>query len=270
MIDIGANLTHEYFSGRIDDTIAEAAAEGVEHIIVTGTDLTSSSRARELTATHGRLSFTAGIHPHSAVPAQHPDLDAVSALWAQTCCVAVGELGLDYNRMYQGKKQQQDCFSAQLEMSAATALPLFLHMRDAEGDFIDIISALARDRKKVVHCYTSGPSVLKKLLDLDAMIGITGWICDERRNQDLIESLKYLPADRIMIESDAPWLMPRTVPNFRRIRHNHPRYLRHVLDQVAASKGLDGTSLASQIRASTIAFFALDRIRGDERATPAE
>ncbi len=265
MIDIGANLTHDYFCGRIDDTIAEAVAEGVEHIIVTGTDLTSSSRARELTAAHGQLSFTAGIHPHSAVPAQHPDLGAISALWAQTHCVAVGELGLDYNRMYQEKKQQQDCFSAQLEMSAAAELPLFLHMRDAEEDFIDIISALARDRKKVVHCYTNGPAVLKKLLDLGAMIGITGWICDQRRNQDLIESLKYLPADRVMIESDAPWLLPRTVPDFRRIRHNHPRYLRYVLDQIAVCKGLDGVGLAHQIRANTIAFFALNRNSDDQR-----
>ena len=257
MIDIGANLTHEHFRHDVPQVLAEAKAAGLEHIIATGADIDSAEEARALAEAHAGLSFTAGIHPHQAGALDAPQQAALQRLWAHPRCVAVGEAGLDYKRMHQPKPAQRDCLVAQLALSRDLALPLFLHNREADADFIDILDREARGRSMVVHCYTGGSATLRRLLDRGAMIGITGWLCDERRNHDLRAALDYLPIESTMIESDAPWLLPRSIEGFRRIRHNHPKLLGHVLAALARAKRMDIEDCAARLRANSIEFFGL-------------
>ena len=183
LIDIGSNLTHSSFAADLDQVIGRAVAAGVARQVVTGTDLASSRAAADLAARHPRMLWsTAGVHPHHAIslePALQADLEELLAL---PQVVAVGECGLDYFRDFSPRPAQRAAFLAQLEIAARTDKPVFLHQRDAHADFTAILSEhRAALRGGVAHCFTEGPEELEAYLGLDLSIGITGWVCDERR-----------------------------------------------------------------------------------------
>jgi TatD DNase family protein len=263
LVDIGANLTNKAFTADLAEVLARARAAGVAQIVVTGTSCAGSAAAADL-ALANDLVATAGIHPHNAQD-YDPEMGAeLQALLARPTVVAVGECGLDYNRMFSPREAQLRCFEAQLVMAAQHRKPLFLHERDA-GD--DMLALLREHRKRltaaVIHCFTGTGALLDAYLALDLHIGITGWICDERRGRHLRDLVARIPADRLMLETDAPYLLPRTPPGSAaaaartRDRRNEPAFLPLVLQAVAEAQGRPAADVARETTAAARAFFAL-------------
>ena len=259
LIDIGANLSHPSFAHDLEAVLARAAAHGVVQMMVTGADAAGSRAAHALALAHpGRLFATAGVHPHHA-SAFDADTEALlRELHAQPEVKAVGETGLDYHRDLSPRTAQQFAFERQLELAAECGKPLFLHQRDAHADFLHCMDNVrGRIGRAVVHCFTGEKHELFDYLDRDFHIGVTGWICDERRGTHLRELVKYIPAERLMLETDAPYLLPRNVKPMPSHRRNEPMYLAHVCAEVARDRGEDVTITAANATATTRAFFAL-------------
>ena len=239
LIDIGANLTHESFAADLPDVLARASELGVAEIVITGADREGNNRAQALVTTPGmKLYATAGNHPHYASE-YDDDLHAQIVGLANGGQVkAVGEAGLDYFRDLSPRADQLRCFEAQLQVAADTGLPVFMHQRDAHDDFFAVMKAW-RDKLSaaVVHCFTDTEKALDDYLSLDLHIGITGWICDERRGTHLRDIVGRIPADRLMIETDSPYLLPRDFRPKPKSRRNEPMYLAHICETVAQCRG---------------------------------
>jgi TatD DNase family protein len=261
IVDIGANLTNKAFRGDLDGVIERAAAGGVRPIVVTGTSVDASQAAVELARTRpGLLYATAGIHPHHARTFGPLALSALRELAGRDEVVALGECGLDYNRNYSPQAEQRVCFEAQLELAAELGLPVFLHERDAHADFVRLIERWrSRLTRAVVHCFTGSAPELERYLALDLHIGITGWICDERRGQELKRLVGRIPAGRLMIETDAPYLLPRDLSPKPQNGRNEPAFLRHVLSAVAGSRGESAEEVAKATSATAAEFFGFGR-----------
>jgi TatD DNase family protein len=259
LIDIGANLTHESFRQDFDEVLGRASAHGVGRMVVTGASREGSIHALELArASGGRLFATAGVHPHHAVDYDDRTDAQLRELAREPEVRAVGEAGLDYNRNYSPRDIQREVFERQLEIAVEVGKPLFLHQRDAHHDFLAILKRY-RDRvpAAVVHCFTDTGEALRDYLDLDCHIGITGWICDERRGAHLRELVRLIPANRLMLETDSPYLLPRTIRPMPKDRRNEPMYLAHIRDEVARDRGETREALTEATTRTAEAFFNL-------------
>ena len=258
LIDIGVNLTHDSFDPDRQEVLDRAAAVGVTRMIVTGTSATASAQSAELATTHAGLYATAGVHPHHASELDRHTIDMLRELARQPRVVAIGECGLDFYRNFSPPAAQERAFAAQLELAADCGLPVFLHQRDAHPQFTSI---LQEHRKSlaggVAHCFTGGPAELDAYLELDLHIGITGWLCDERRGAALRDALPLLPLDRLLLETDAPYLLPRHLDAKPRNRRNEPAFLPHVLGAVAAALGLSAETVARAATENTERLFGL-------------
>jgi len=259
LIDIGANLAHESFRADFDAVLERAREHGVARIIVTGASAGGSRSARELArAQPGFLHATAGVHPHHAIEYDEGTDVLLREIVADPLVVAVGETGLDYHRNYSPREAQIDAFRRQLAIAADCGKPLFLHQRDAHADFLACMDAFSgRIGKAVVHCFTGEREELVAYLDRGWYIGITGWICDERRGLHLRELVPLIPADRLMIETDAPYLLPRDLDPKPSHRRNEPMYLAHVCAAVAHARGEHPAATAAATSANARAFFGL-------------
>ncbi len=259
LIDIGANLTHESFRHDFDAVLARARAAGVTQMIVTGASREGSEQALALARAHpGVLHATAGVHPHHAVDYDAGTETRLRALLRDPLVRAVGETGLDYHRNYSPREAQRAAFESQLAIAADLGKPLFLHQRDAHADFLALLKTV-RDRvpAAVVHCFTDRREALSDYLDLDCHIGITGWICDERRGTHLRELVREIPANRLLLETDAPYLLPRTVRPQPAHRRNEPMHLAHIVAAVARDRGEVVEVTAAQSSANARAVFGL-------------
>jgi len=259
LIDVGANLTHSTFAHDLPEVLARAQAAGVAQLVVTGADAEGSRAALALARAHpGRLFATAGVHPHHA-SAYDGELEALLAeLHAAPEVVAVGETGLDYHRNFSPREAQRFAFERQLELAAACGKPLFLHQRDAHADFIAALDNVrGRIGRAVVHCFTGEAAELDDYLARDFYVGITGWICDERRGAHLRELVRRIPSERLLLETDAPYLLPRTLKPAPSHRRNEPAFLAHICAEVARDRGEDPAETAANATAATRTFFAL-------------
>jgi TatD DNase family protein len=258
-IDIGANLTHASFTADRTQVIERAREHGVVQMVVTGATLESSAQALELARQHpGQLFATAGVHPHHAVELGAQQLPALRTLLACREVVAVGECGLDYYRDLSPRPAQRAAFELQLRLAAECGKPVFLHQREAHADFIALLREHRRSlRAAVAHCFTGGPDELEAYLALELSIGITGWICDERRGAHLRTLVARIPEQRLMLETDAPYLLPRDLKPPPASRRNEPMYLPHIGAVVAAARGETPESCAAHTSAHARAFFAL-------------
>ena len=259
LIDIGANLGHKSLLGDIEQLVDNARQAGIIHIMVTGTSVTNSSDAAELTHQYqGFLSSTAGIHPHEAGDYNDNALVALKNLATQPCVKAIGETGLDYFRDYSPRDAQQRALAGQLQLAAELNLPVFLHQRDGHEDFIRLLRKFRNDLPRaVVHCFTGTESELRDYLELDMHIGVTGWICDERRGHHLHDIIHLIPDNRLMLETDAPYLLPRTINPKPNSRRNVPANLVYVLKKVAECLGKKEKIIAEQTTENARVFFAL-------------
>lgn len=259
LIDIGFNLTHDSFDRDRQDVLDRARAAGVTRAIVTGTSLTASARALELAQSQPGLYATAGIHPHHASEFDEHSRVALEPLLAAGRVVAVGECGLDFFRDFSPRDAQVEAFGAQLELAADTRLPVFLHQRDAHEEFLRQLTR-ARDRLVggVAHCFTGGPEEAQSYLDLDLYIGVTGWICDDRRGEALRAAVAGIPVDRLLLETDAPYLLPRDLDPPPKGRRNEPSFLPHVLERVARETGRPAEEIAEATTANAERLFRLE------------
>jgi TatD DNase family protein len=258
LIDIGSNLTHDSFAQDRDAVMARALEAGVRHQVVTGADMVSSRQAAALAAAcPARLSSTAGVHPHHAKSFDLSQRAELCALLRQPQVVAVGECGLDYCRNLSPPDAQRAAFVAQLEIAAAARKPVFLHQRDAHGDFAAILKDFRGGLSGVAHCFTGGRSELEDYLALDLHIGITGWVSDERRGSSLREAVPHIPTGRLMVETDAPYLLPRDLEPRPASRRNEPCYLPHVARAVAHLRGESLDTVAAETTRNAIRFFGL-------------
>ena len=263
MIDIGANLAHESFADDLDAVLTRAGDAGVEQIIVTGSCMDSSRKALALAGQYpGRLFATAGLHPHHAAEygAEHQAL--FGELLADPRVVSGGECGLDYFRDLSPRADQRRAFVAQLQLAIAAGKPAFLHQRDAHADFLPMLREYRPHLVDVVvHCFTDTAQALEDYLSLDCHIGITGWICDERRGAHLLAAATQIPAQRLMIETDSPYLLPRNIRPRPKHRRNEPVYLPYVVEQLAAATGRSVHAIRQSSSATARAFFRLpDRL----------
>jgi TatD DNase family protein len=260
LVDIGVNLTHKRFRADLGEVLARARRAGVGEMVVTGTSVAGSWAASDLARAHpGALTATAGVHPHGARECGDGTLAELRALAGRAEVRAIGECGLDYDRNFSPPAVQRRWFAAQLDLAAELGMPVFLHERAAHGDFL----AILRERRAalpaaVVHCFTGSGAELDAYLAIDVHIGITGWICDDRRGRHLRELVGRIPADRLMLETDAPFLLPPGLPHPPPGRRNEPALLPHVLDQVAAGSGRAREEVARDTTATARRFFRLD------------
>jgi TatD DNase family protein len=257
LIDIGVNLSHDSFDADRGEVMERASAAGVVQMIVTGSSEESTRKAIELADAHAGVLFaTCGVHPHHAADLTADTLPALRNLARNSRVVAVGECGLDYFRDFSARDLQRRAFGWQLELAAATGKPVFLHQRDAHDDFIAILRE-HRVSNAVAHCFTAGEKERDAYLELGLHIGITGWINDERRGLHLREVVRGIPAERLMIESDAPYLLPRDIRPAPRTRRNEPSYLPYVARAIAAARGEPVEAVAIATTATARRFFGL-------------
>lgn len=259
LIDIGANLAHDSFDDDRDEIIRRAADAGVTRIIVTGSSDESNRQAAALAeASNGVLFSTAGVHPHHASDYTDNSDALIRDLIKKDVVVAVGECGLDYFRNFSPREAQLDAFRRQLEIAKETGLPVFLHQRDAHDDFVEILEpALADISRGVAHCFTGEHESLREYLALGLYIGVTGWICDERRGKHLHDIVSIIPDDKLLIETDAPYLLPRTLQPRPKTRRNEPAYLAEVMRVVAEARGQSLDHVAQITTENAVRFFSL-------------
>lgn len=262
LTDIGVNLADSSFDQDREAVVARAQEAGVSRMVITGSCTRSNPIALALAAAKPELLWsTAGIHPHHAEQCSEAAIKQIEECISNTAVRAVGECGLDYFRDIAPRARQHEAFEAQLELAAQHALPVFLHQRDAIDDFVEIMKQ-HRDQisRGVAHCFTDDASALKRLLDLDLYIGITGWICDERRGRHLLEIVREIPENRLMIETDAPYLMPRTLRPRPKTRRNEPQWLPEIARVVAAARDCSPEALAETTTRNAMRFFARDSL----------
>jgi TatD DNase family protein len=259
LIDIGANLTDRAFANDLPAVLNRATAAGVAIIMVTGTSETGSSAAVALARAHAALlRATAGIHPHHAKDATAASMNTLRALAADPLVVAIGETGLDFNRDFSPRPVQEAVFEQQLALACEAGLPVFLHQRDAHARFLPILKEYRPQLAgAVVHCFTGNRRELHDYLELDLYVGITGWICDERRGLELREIVRDIPDDRLLLETDAPYLLPRDLRPKPKSGRNEPSLLPHILGHVALCRGQAGEHLAMVTAENARCLFRL-------------
>lgn len=263
LIDIGVNLMSPAFDRDREEVIARARAAGVKRLIITGSDIESSSGAAAYAGDHLFCRTTAGVHPHNAKNWNDKTLARLEELAAQEplsnkVIAAIGECGLDYNRNFSPQDAQRKCFEDQLTLAARIGKPVFLHERDAFSDFFSLLMIYRPGLPgAVVHCFTGGARELEAYLSIDCYIGITGWVCDERRGRGLVPLLAAIPADRLLLETDAPYLLPRSLPRSVRGKsgRNEPCFLPHIAASVAGILGKTPDQIAAETSANAERLF---------------
>lgn len=265
LIDIGVNLTHPSLASQAEALLERAYAAGVCQLVLTGTSLTESETAlqlcRQLDGSGQRLFSTAGVHPHDAASWNNASASTLKALLQESEVRAVGECGLDFNRDFSPRAAQEKALEDQLALAAELVMPVFLHERDASQRLLEILRDF-RDRlpAAVVHCFTGERQALYAYLDLDLHIGMTGWVCDERRGTHLHPLLRDIPGERLMLETDSPFLLPRSLRPKPKSGRNEPAFLIEVLREVALHRGQSIEQLATESTRCARHFFALPEI----------
>ncbi len=257
-IDIGINLTNKQFYNEHEEIVNRALDNGVEQMILTGTSVRGSKESTAIAEDYPEILFsTAGIHPHDAKSFTHESINELRNLLKQDHVVSVGECGLDFDRDFSPRPVQEKCYRAQLELAIEVNKPLFLHERSAFKRFNEITDEyLPKLPKAVVHCFTGTLNEAKMYLDKGFYLGFTGAISDQNRFKHLEEVIKYVPLDRMMIETDAPFMLPKNMPRMQN-RRNEPAFLPYVAQTVANLKKISISEVARETTEVTGDFFRI-------------
>ncbi|QBR03998.1 TatD family deoxyribonuclease (plasmid) [Paraburkholderia pallida] len=256
-IDIGVNFHSKQLHGKTDEVVSRAKAAGVVAILATGTSLESSRSEHYLARRFpGYLYSTAGVHPHSADAWSDAMREALELLWHDPAVVAIGETGLDFNRNFSTPANQRKAFEAQLDAAARIRKPLFLHCRDAFDVFYPMVrEAVQAGAHGVVHCFTGTLAEAEAFVDLGLDIGVTGWVTDLNRGQDLRQAVTSLSLERLHLETDAPYLGPKNAG--KRKPYNEPANLVWVARAIAELRGIDVQTVADTCTRNSQALFGL-------------
>lgn len=257
LIDIGLNLMHSSFRKNREEIIENAQEAGVSKFIITGTNVKSSQTASEYASDYPNILYsTSGVHPHDAKTCNGNTLDELEEIAKNPCVVAIGECGLDYNRDYSPRDVQREWFEKQIELAEKLDMPLFLHERDAHEDMYKILERHSdMAERAVIHCFTGTKKEAENYIDLGCHIGVTGWICDMKRGKSLQEAVSAIPSDKLMIETDAPFLIPKNFDKKPKKNKNEPKYLPHILNTIAHYKDEDPEVLGKEVTKTTEKFF---------------
>ena len=278
MIDIGVNLSNPRFAKDTQAVLTRAQQAGVEKLILTGTSIAESRAVSDLCAEYASqfnnmLFSTAGIHPHDAKEFTRSSINDMRELAAQRQVVALGEMGLDFNRNFSTPKAQEKAFEAQLELAAELRLPVFLHERDAADRQLQILKSYRYHLVDgVSHCFTGSKQALFGYLDLNLHIGVTGWISDDKRGESLQSLVHNIPLNRLMVETDAPYLLPKNMPkataektappentkSAKKVSRNEPAFLPFVIAAIAAHRSETKQEIAAATTANALRFFRLN------------
>ena len=255
--DIGVNLTHESFENDYKNVIENAFENSVDRICLTGTSIEDSEKCIEITEKfHGSLISTVGVHPHYADNFDKSSKMVLKKLALSENVKAIGETGLDFKRNFSLKEKQIESFHAHIEIANDLDMPMFLHQRDAHKVFIECINEIKIKPKAVVHCFTGNISELEEYLNMDLYIGITGWLCDPVRGKDLRRAIVEIPLNRLMIETDSPYLLPKNLKV--KGRRNEPKFLPEIFNKVDSLRSEDSEEIKHQIYLNSLNFFNLN------------
>ncbi|MBH43991.1 MAG: hydrolase TatD [Gammaproteobacteria bacterium] len=256
LIDIGANLTHPELHKKIETVVDNIRKANIEKVIITSSNIDDTIMALKIIDLYPDLFYTTvGFHPHNAKDCTDTALEHIKKLLHNAHIVAIGECGLDYYREYSPKEKQLYCFEKHLEIASTTTKPLFLHERHAFKDFFNLLNKYVNSLNKyVVHCFTGDKTQLKSYIDIGCYIGITGWITDNSRGQHLQDLIKYIPEDRLMIETDAPYLIPHNI-NFKHDGINEPAFLTYVAEKISKCLSKDVNYIKDKTTNNAKTFF---------------
>ncbi len=263
MIDVGVNLTNKRFDKDRTELITRAKNIGVEQLLITGTSVNESKRALLLCQNYQQqfpntLYATAGVHPHDADDVSVNYLAELTRLAEHPQIKAIGECGLDFNRNFSAPEQQLKVFKEQISLAKQISKPLFLHQRDAfQPWFAELKPFADQVPAMIAHCFTGNKYELEQCIDVGMYIGITGWICDERRGKTLQDIVSLIPLNRLLIETDAPYLTPRTIKPKPKSSRNEPSYLPFIVDKIAKITALDPSEIACQTSTNAQRIFNL-------------
>lgn len=267
LVDIGINLAHDSYDADREAVVRRAVAAGVRQFVITGASVEGTRAALALAhAAPLLMRATAGCHPHHAVDLDDAAFEALATLAADPLVAAVGECGLDYHRNFSSPAEQRKAFERQLALAVSLGKPLFLHCRDAHRDFMSIMRGHDDLPPAVLHCFTGTGEELDDCLAFGLFIGVTGWICDERRGLHLRDIVRRIPAGRLMVETDGPYLLPRDLDPKPASRRNEPMHLPHVARAVATARGEDPATLAAHTTRTARSFFGLPPLPPDDRS----
>jgi TatD DNase family protein len=254
MFDIGANLTSSHFSKDLDVVLNDSLTAGVEKICITSSNLDDVKNAKKISEKYKNLYYSVGFHPHNAKDFKIEFLKDMSFYLNDPKAICLGEMGLDFNRNFSSKEEQILCFESQLSLASSISKPLFLHQRDAHEEFLSVLDNHKFNQKLIVHCFTGNLSELEDYLKRDFYIGITGWVCDLKRGKELRECINQIPEDKLLIETDSPYLSPR-----KKIRRNEPKFLIDVAEEVATLRNETTECIINSSYENSLNFFNLHR-----------
>lgn len=258
LFDSHCHIDDKVFNKDFDGVMDRADKAGVKLVMIVGINKKSSQKAVMIAESVKGCYASTGIHPHDAKKSTDADLQFLIKLASSSNVRAWGETGLDFNRMHSSKQDQENCFLKQLDIAVELNLPLIFHERDSNGRFLQIVkdTCLQKEIKGVVHCFSGSEDELKSYLDLGLYIGITGIITIKKRGKDLRKLAKIIPSDRLLIETDAPYLTPS--PEKNRTRRNEPAFLKHTMLQLAETRKENSEQLSETIWRNTCLFYDID------------
>ena len=255
--DICVNLSSNQLLHEAPEILYRAKQAGVDRIILVATDLQSAAAILPY-AEQGFTYCTAGVHPHDAAHVEADWLSRLREAASDARVIAVGETGLDYFRNFSPRENQLACFQAQVEVALELDKPLFVHDRESEGDVYRVLTE-AGANKVVIHCFTGQEKELRAYLDAGFHIGVTGWVTEKKRGETLRKLLPLIPLERLMVETDAPYLKPHNLPSgMAQGRRNEPAFIPWVVEEVARSRGEASEVVAEATRRNTIRLFGLE------------
>tara|TARA_E500000178_G_scaffold82953_1_gene81233 strand:- start:69 stop:866 length:798 start_codon:yes stop_codon:yes gene_type:complete len=264
LIDIGVNLSSHRFNDDRHSVLQNALDAGVGKLVLTGTSISESKETIDIcnVLSHdfpNMLHATVGIHPHNAEQFTRTVAESLYDLAGKDVVVAIGETGLDFYRTLATPKDQQESFVGHIELAEEIGLPLFLHERDAAKRQLEILSDYREHiSKAVIHCFTGDRATLHKYLDLDLYIGITGWICDVRRGSDLQAIVADIPLNRLMIETDAPYLLPQNMIFKPKNKRNEPAFLPWIAKKIANHRLESVNEIINKTSENAKMFFEIE------------
>ena len=243
LFDSHCHLDDEAYEGDMDAVIQRAADAGVAAMMIAGVDLDRIQKSLALAKKYEGLYTAVGIHPHDAKSSSEEVIDELRRLARDPKVSAWGEIGLDFNRMYSPREEQEKWFIRQLAEADALEFPIIFHERDSGGRLIEILAHhFKSSRKGVVHCFSGDGDELEKYLEMGLYIGVTGIVTMKERGAALRRLIPRIPEDRLLVETDAPYLTP--APEKNKTRRNEPAFVKRVLMKLAEIREVDSADLA--------------------------
>jgi TatD DNase family protein len=257
LFDSHCHLDDRIYNSDIQEVVKRMHDAGVVAAMIVGTTRWRSIKAVSLAESLPGLYASVGIHPHDAKDCNEATLETLKKLAKNPRVRAWGEIGLDFNRMFSPKDIQEKWLIRQLEMASELDLPVIFHERDSNGRLIEILKTYFKKGKKgVIHCFGGNDTELKQYLDLGLYIGITGVVTIKVRGADLRKLVPSIPVERILVETDAPYLTP--APEKNHTRRNEPAFVRTVLIKLAKIRGEDSEHLSAKVWDNTCRLYGIE------------